>query len=92
MWERHRLGRARRGLAAIFEHFELNLNTAFGQKYNCVSLSRVRGFYIRVYKSRIDCKRLNFVREQGGIRFESGAYTKYVSILNRIPTQLSGKR
>jgi hypothetical protein len=84
MWERH--------LAAKFEHFGLNRNTAFGQKYNCVSLSGIRGFYVRVYKSRIDCKRLDFVREQGGIRFESGAYTKYMSILNRIPTQLSGKK
>ena len=29
-----------------------------------------------LYNSRIDFKRLDFVREQGGIRFKNGAYTQ----------------
>lgn len=33
---------------------------------------------------------LDHVREQGARRFKSGAYTKYVSTLNWLATQLSG--
>jgi len=32
-------------------------------------------------------KRIDFVLGQGAIWFKSGAYTEYVSILNRIATQ-----
>ena len=37
-------------------------------------------------------KALDLVRWQGLSRFESGAYTKYVSISNRLVTQPAGKR
>ena len=37
-------------------------------------------------------KIVDHVQSKASIRFESGAYTEYVSILNRIATQLLGVR
>ena len=51
---------------------QTNIKLSFKKIENGVSLSEIRNFFD---KNGIDFRPLDLAREQGGIRFKSGAYT-----------------